>query len=38
MAVKQGNMALVEKLNEGLKRIRDNGVYDKIYAKWFGAH
>ena len=27
-----------EKLNEGLKRIRANGVYDKIYAKWFGAH
>ena len=38
MAVKQGNKALVEKLNEGLKRIRANGVYDKIYAKWFGAH
>lgn len=38
MAVKKGNKALIEKLNEGLKRIRANGVYDKIYTKWFGAH
>lgn len=37
MAVKKGNKALLEKLNEGLKEIKANGEYDRIYAKWFGA-
>lgn len=27
---------LVAKVNEGLKKIRENGEYDKIYSKWFG--
>lgn len=37
MAVKKGNKALLDKLNEGLKEIKANGEYDRIYAKWFGA-
>lgn len=37
MAVKKGNKALLDKLNEGLKEIKANGEYDRIYAKWFGT-
>lgn len=35
-AVQKGNTKLVEKINAGLKNIKANGTYDKIYAKWFG--
>ena len=27
---------LVAKVNEGLKKVRASGEYDKIHAKWFG--
>ena len=27
---------LTEKISEGLKTIKANGTYDKIYQKWFG--
>ncbi len=27
---------LVAKVNEGLKKVRESGEYDKIHAKWFG--
>lgn len=36
MTVKEGNTELVSILNEGIKQIRENGQYEKIYNKWFG--
>ena len=36
-AVKKGNAALTEKINKALRGMREDGTYDKIYAKWFGA-
>ncbi len=36
MMVKKGNTELLEKFNEGLKIIKENGVYDEIYQKYFG--
>ena len=36
-AVQKGNMELLNKINEGLKNIKANGTYDKIYQKWFGS-
>ncbi|MEJ2744226.1 MAG: transporter substrate-binding domain-containing protein, partial [bacterium] len=33
--VKKGNTALCSELNEALKRLDANNVYDDIYAKWF---
>ena len=35
-AVSKRNAELAAKLNKGLKIIRENGEYDKIYEKWFG--
>ncbi|MEW5773269.1 MAG: transporter substrate-binding domain-containing protein [Thermodesulfobacteriota bacterium] len=37
-AVKKGDTALVEKLNEGLRIVRFTGQYDAIYDRWFGAY
>ncbi|OEF97797.1 basic amino acid ABC transporter substrate-binding protein [Desulfuribacillus alkaliarsenatis] len=34
--VKKGNTELLEKLNEGLRIIKENGTYDAIYAEYFG--
>ena len=36
-AVKAGNLALLERLNQGLNIIKSSGEYDAIYKKWFGA-
>ena len=36
IAVKKGNAELQGKLNEGIKAIKADGTYDKIYAKYFG--
>jgi PAS domain S-box-containing protein len=36
-AVKEGNIALLAHLNEGLSTIKATGRYDEIYEKWFGA-
>lgn len=36
IGVKKGNTALLTKINEVLKKAKDNGEYDKIYEKWFG--
>lgn len=36
IAVKKGNSELLAILNQGLRGIKNNGTYDKIYAKWFG--
>ena len=35
--VKKGNKEMVAKLNEGLKKVRESGEYDRIYQKWFGT-
>ena len=35
IAVKKGNQEMLDMLNEGLQKIRDNGKYDEIYNKWF---
>jgi ABC-type amino acid transport substrate-binding protein len=34
-AVAQGNEELLEELNEGLKEVKENGTYAKIYERWF---
>lgn len=35
-AAKKGNTELVDKINAQLKAMREDGTYQKIYAKWFG--
>lgn len=35
-AVKKGNHELINKINQGLRNIKANGTYDKIYTRWFG--
>ncbi len=35
MAVAKGNTELLEKINTGLKNVKDNGTYDELVAKWF---
>lgn len=35
IAVKKGNKELLDKLNKGLKAVKADGTYDKIYAKYF---
>lgn len=37
MTVKNGNKEVLEVLNNGIKEIRNNGEYDRIYKKWFGT-
>jgi ABC-type amino acid transport substrate-binding protein/nitrogen-specific signal transduction histidine kinase len=37
IAVEKDNTILLNQLNEGLKEIQENGMYDIIYRKWFGA-
>lgn len=37
IAVKKGNTEVLAKVNEGLKAIKADGTYDKIYAKYFGG-
>lgn len=36
MAVKKGNPGLVQKLENGLRKVRENGDYERIYTKYFG--
>lgn len=36
IAVRKDNIKLMETLDEGLRIIKKNGTYDKIYNKWFG--
>ena len=36
IAVKKGNTELLDKINDGLAKIKDNGKYAEIYKKWFG--
>ena len=37
IAMKKDNKELQEKVNKALKTLKDNGEYQKIYDKWFGA-
>ena len=37
MAVRTDNKKLQEELNAALKKLKDNGEYQKIYEKWFGG-
>ena len=32
---RRGNAELVEKINNGLKHIKENGTYDKLVDEWF---
>ncbi len=36
IAMSKKNPELTNKVNAALKKLRDNGEYDKIYKKWFG--
>lgn len=36
-AVNKDNSEMLNKINAGLKQVKANGTYDKIYAKWFGV-
>lgn len=36
IGVKKGNTALLSKINEVLKKAKEDGRYDTIYEKWFG--
>lgn len=36
--VRKDKPELLEKLNLGLKKIKQSGEYEKIYSKWFGTH
>ncbi|QAT42409.1 basic amino acid ABC transporter substrate-binding protein [Aminipila luticellarii] len=35
IAVKKGNKELLDQINAGMKDIKDNGTFDKLYSKWF---
>ena len=36
IAVKKGNAEVLNKINDGLAKIKANGKYAEIYKKWFG--
>ena len=36
IAVSKQNEATQKAVNEALKKLKDNGEYDKIFEKWFG--
>lgn len=36
IAVKKGNKELVDKINEGLKQVKEDGIYDEIYIQYLG--
>ncbi|WP_196593783.1 basic amino acid ABC transporter substrate-binding protein [Pectinatus sottacetonis] len=37
IAVKKDNTKLVKKINDALKKLKENGEYNKLYKKWFGV-
>lgn len=37
IAVKKGNKELLDKINSGLKKIKDSGEYQKIYDNWLAV-
>lgn len=36
IAVRKGNKELLDKINEGLKKVKESGKYDEIYKKYIG--
>lgn len=38
LGIAVNNQQLLEKINHGLQTIKENGVYDQIYEKWFGVN
>ena len=36
IAIGKDNTELQQKINDALKKLHENGEYDKIFAKWFG--
>ena len=36
IAMSKDNQELQKKVNEALKKLKENGKYDEIYQKWFG--
>jgi len=36
IAIPKGNTELLEKVNEGLRKLKENGKFDEIYQRWFG--
>ncbi|MEN6350597.1 MAG: basic amino acid ABC transporter substrate-binding protein [Syntrophomonas sp.] len=36
IGVKKGNPEVLNVINSGLKKLKENGEYDKIYKNWFG--
>lgn len=36
IAMRQGDKELHDLVNEGLKKVKENGIYDKIFNKYFG--
>ncbi|MDH7498752.1 MAG: basic amino acid ABC transporter substrate-binding protein, partial [Syntrophomonadaceae bacterium] len=36
IALNKSNADLLAKINDGLKKLKENGKYDEIYKKWFG--
>lgn len=37
IAIAKDNAELQQKINDALKKLHENGEYDKIFSKWFGA-
>ena len=37
MAISKNNAELQKQVNDALKKLHENGEYDKIFAKWFEA-
>ena len=37
-AVRKGDTELLSRINEGLALAKTNGVYDRLYEKWFGPY
>ena len=35
IAIAKGNKELLDKVNTGLKTLKENGKYDELIAKWF---
>ncbi|GFN24206.1 basic amino acid ABC transporter substrate-binding protein [Thermanaeromonas sp. C210] len=36
IAIPKGNTELLEKINEGLRKLKESGKFDEIYQRWFG--
>lgn len=38
IAIPKGKAELLQKINDGLKKLKENGKYAEIYRKWFGEN